>query len=393
MQINQETKEIRFGDLYEIPSRNGVSKPKRVRGSGFPMVNMGEIFKYDKIYDSIGMELAPLTLKEQANSLLMDGDLLFARQSLVAEGAGKCSIFKGTTRQTTFESHLIRVRLKKDIANPDFFYYYFSSPRGKAKTQSLVMQVAAAGIRGSELENLNVDYLPLKTQKAIASTLSLFDDLIENNKRRIYILETLAQKIYTEWFVNFRFPGSEKIRFGNDGLPDGWEVKRVEDVIKRVSAGRRYENKTVKPTGKVPVLDQGRSGIIGYHNDEPSVVASTDDPIIVFANHTCYQNLIMFAFSAIQNVLPFLPLDDRNVFWLHFATKNLISFNDYKGHWPEFMTKKLNVPPVEVTDKFGREVRECIVLKYKLEKQNEILIKSRDLILPQLVTGKLEIKS
>lgn len=65
------------------------------------------------------------------------------------------------------------------------------------------------------------------------------------------------------------------------------------------------QKKTAEEKGTVPILDQGKSGLIGYHNDKPGMMASPDDPIIVFANHTCYMRLIMFDFSAIQNVLPF----------------------------------------------------------------------------------------
>lgn len=114
---------IRFGDLYAIDSRNGLSKPSKIRGSGYKMINMGELFANDRIYD-IPMELVPLKDPEKINAKVEVGDLLFARQSLVLEGAGKCSIVMEVSPLTVFESHLIRVRLK-DNANPVFYYYYF----------------------------------------------------------------------------------------------------------------------------------------------------------------------------------------------------------------------------------------------------------------------------
>lgn len=113
---------IRFGDLYAIDSRNGLSKPSKIRGSGYKMINMGELFANDRIYD-IPMELVPLKDPEKINAKVEVGDLLFARQSLVLEGAGKCSIVMEVSPLTVFESHLIRVRLK-DNANPVFYYYY-----------------------------------------------------------------------------------------------------------------------------------------------------------------------------------------------------------------------------------------------------------------------------
>jgi len=84
-------KTIRFGDLYAIDSRNGLSKPSKVRGQGYKMINMGELFANERIYD-IPMELVPLKDSEKEKAKVEEGDLLFARQSLVLEGAGKCSI-------------------------------------------------------------------------------------------------------------------------------------------------------------------------------------------------------------------------------------------------------------------------------------------------------------
>ena len=134
---------VPFSQLYAAESRNGLTKPSKVRGSGFKMINMGELFANDRIYD-IPMELVPLTDSEKKNCQVSIGDLLFARQSLVLEGAGKCSIVMDVSPLTVFESHLIRVRLNKQVANPLFYYYYFRSAFSPIKT--IVSQCAQAGI-------------------------------------------------------------------------------------------------------------------------------------------------------------------------------------------------------------------------------------------------------
>ena len=92
-------KKVKFGSLYKIDSRNGLTKPSKVRGEGYKMINMGELFSYDRIYD-IPMELVPLKDSEKLNAKIEAGDLLFARQSLVLEGAGKCSIIMETSDLT-----------------------------------------------------------------------------------------------------------------------------------------------------------------------------------------------------------------------------------------------------------------------------------------------------
>ncbi len=387
---------IEFGKLYLEPSRNGLNRPTRMRGQGYKMVNMGEIFAYDRINNQ-DMELVPMNEKEESKFNLKPKDLLFARQSLVDSGVGKCSIVLETPELITFESHLIRIRLDPKKTNPPFYYYYFISPQGKANIQSLMMQAAAAGIRGSELAKLKVPFPNRTTQSKIATTLSDYDDLIENNNRRIQILEKITQTVYNEYFIKFRFPGHIKVKMVNAELgkiPEGWEVLKVGDVIERFPSGKKYDNKTVLPKGKVPVLDQGRSGIIGYHNNEPDVMASEDEPIIIFANHTCYQRIIMFPFSAIQNVIPFLPRRDRrkDIYWLHWATKDVIKFNDYKGHFPEFTTKKIIFPPADICSAFAELIKPMLQLRYKLEQKNKILQENRDLLLPKLISGEIDVE-
>ena len=119
--MNWET--TRFESLYSVESRNGLTKPGKIRGTGYKMINMGELFSNDRIYD-IPMELVPLSEKEKGTAKVEVGDLLFARQSLVLEGAGKCSIVMATSELTVFESHLIRVRLNQEKANPLFWEHH-----------------------------------------------------------------------------------------------------------------------------------------------------------------------------------------------------------------------------------------------------------------------------
>jgi type I restriction enzyme, S subunit len=296
-------------------------------------------------------------------------------------------------REVAFNQDLKALRCKDGV---DSWFLYFWLLANSYEVLGLVDEAAhgTKRLQSDRLLNLEVNLPHLETQRKIASILSTYDDLIENNTRRIKILEEQARMIYREWFVNFRFPGHEQVKTVDSQIgkiPKGWEVVTVEQVIRRMSAGKKYDNKTVSPTGTVPVLDQGKSGIIGYHNDEPGVIASEENPIIVFANHTCYQHLIQFPFSAIQNVLPFLSSKEnqRNIYWLHWATKDLIQFNDYKGHWPEFNSKELLLPDTKTCDSFGAFVRPVVKFIYKMELKNQNLRQTRDLLLPKLISGEV----
>ncbi len=204
-----------FGALYDGPSRNGLMRPKAVRGSGVAMVNMGEIFAHDRIGD-VPMERVPLSEAEAERFLLQDGDLLFARASLTLEGAGKVAILLPAPYPRTFESHIIRVRLDRRRVTPSFYYYFFRSPIGRTTMTSIVEQVSAAGIRASDLATLPVPLPPLPEQRAIAGVLGALDDKIELNRKKARVLEGIARAVFTSWFVDF-----DPVRRAAAGKPTG----------------------------------------------------------------------------------------------------------------------------------------------------------------------------
>lgn len=393
MKIN----DVIFEDFYSCPSRNGIYKEEKYHGSGWKIVNMGELFRYDFISNQ-EMNRVQLTNTEKRAFKLEDGDLLFGRRSLIEDGAGKCSIVINPMESTTFESSIIRVRLDNKKVNPQFLFYYFKSYYGRGRIKAIVSGVNVKGIRGSDLKKiqLSLPYSDISKQDSVVSTLSNYDDLIETNRRRIQLLEESARLLFREWFVYFRFPGHEKVKIKKDGIsktPEGWGKEKVINVVKRVAPGELYDQATAEPTGIVPILDQGQSGIIGYHNNEPSVIASLDNPVIVFANHTCNQRITHFPFSAIQNIFPFVPSDEnyRNIYWLHYATDNLVQLNAYKGHWPEFMAKNILLPPEDLCDEFGNIISMIHKQIFYLSIQNQKLAQARDLLLPRLMNGAIEV--
>ena len=243
---------VKFGDLYAEPSRNGLTKPKAVRGTGTKMVNMGEIFAHGRIARA-PMDRVPLSDTEAERSLLCEGDLLFARQSLVLSGAGKCSIFLGDTEPVCFESHIIRVRIDTKKANPTYLYYFFQSPSGRASIHSIVEQGAgASGIRGSDLAYLQFHIPDFGIQRAIAYILGTLDDKIDLNWRMNETLEAMVRALFKSWFIDFD-PVRAKMSGRDTGLPkhladlfpdrlvkselgempEGWKVGTLGNVLRQ----------------------------------------------------------------------------------------------------------------------------------------------------------------
>ena len=247
----EEWKECKFKDLYRIPSKNGLSKPSRVRGSGYKMINMGELFSNDRIYN-IPMELVPLTDTEKENAKVEVNDLLFARQSLIVEGAGKCSIVMETDELTVFESHIIRVRLNPELAYPPFFYYYFKNKNSPIR--AIIQHCVQAGIKASDLAEITVKLPPLPTQQKIAAILSSLDDKIELNNKINTNLEQQAQALFKNWFVDFEPFGGK--------MPEGWKVGKLSDVADYLNGlamqkFRPLEGEEGLPVLKIKELRQG----------------------------------------------------------------------------------------------------------------------------------------
>ncbi|KKU99808.1 MAG: hypothetical protein A2898_02015 [Candidatus Kerfeldbacteria bacterium RIFCSPLOWO2_01_FULL_48_11] len=380
----QKVKLAKFADINPSVSL--------VRGKEYPFMDMADVQPLSRTTDWEKMKVY-----SGSGARFEIGDTLFARITPCLEN-GKITQALKLDKPGFGSTEFIILRGKKGIADTNFVHYLSRTYRvRKLAEQSMIGASGRQRVEREAFESIEVEVpKDLTTQSRIASILSAFDEKIELNNKINATLEKMAQEIFKEWFVKFRFPGHEKAEFVDSELgkvPKGWEIDRVEKLVKRVSAGKKYEQKTALEEGKVPILDQGKSGIIGFHSSEPGVAASAGNPIIVFANHTCYENLIMFPFSAIQNVLPFRPNPDykRDIFWLFFATKDLVVFNDYKGHWPELMSRRIVIPPEHLTQKFGDIARPITIKKYRAQIENKSLAKLRDLLLPKLMKGEVRV--
>ena len=144
-------------------------------------------------------------------------------------------------------------------------------------------------------------------------------------------------------FIRFGFPAAEL----EAHTPLGWELFTVSEAIAQEKVGRKYDNKSVLHVGSVPVLNQQALGFHGYHNDEPGVFASQDNPVVTFANHTCAIRLVDFPFSAIQNVFVLrgraMCSDTR---FLKYWLTGRIETDSYRGHFPDLLNMRLPLPPL-----------------------------------------------
>lgn len=275
-----------------------------------------------------------------------------------------------------------------------FLFYYLSS-HSVVKYLSNIAELSQStfpSFSPKDLGKIDLPELTIEKQTKIASILSAYDDLIENNNKRIKILEQMAENLYKEWFVRFRFPGHETAEFEN-GIPKGWEVVRVKNCLKRLPFNRLYKQDELESSGKVIVVDQSSNEFMGYHNNEPSHYASFEEPIILFGDHSCKFVLMTKNFSLGENVVPFKSIgtEEFDNYYLYYAVHKLIVTEEYKRHWGRFTAMKIFKPQIDLQRRFAEFVKQLVYEKEMLWNQKQNLIKQRDLLLPRLMSGKLEV--
>ena len=328
------------------------------------------------------------------------GDILFEMAGGTAkQSTGRSALLKGTFFQdhegpilcASFCRHL-RLNLKR---HDSAFIYYLLQALYKAGYMA-VYNIQHTGVSRFQYTSfkkqtvLDVPLLP--TQKKIAATLSAYDDLIENNQRRIVLLETMAEEIYREWFVRLRFPGHEKVKFVK-GLPADWDIKRVKEIVTRKQFGRIYREAELFDGGQVVIIDQSRVDCLGYHDGEAQHLASPDSPILLFGDHSCKMILMTKPFSLAENVIPFNSKPNVSPYFLFHLVKDLARTTEYKRHWTDLMNREVLVPVKTLQVKFEGSVKrnheEIEILREAIRKSEKV----RNMLLPRLISGKLSVEN
>ena len=427
-----EWQEIEFGDILPNGTRNGVYKKKSFHGTGVKIVNMGELFAHPRLRD-IPMKRVELTQSELERSSLRPGDLLFARRSLVAEGAGKCTLVMEVNEPTTFESSIIRARPDYRRANSLFLYYFFNSPQGRYLLGTILRQVAVSGITGADLVKLRIPLPPLDEQQAIAHILGTLDDKIELNRQMNRTLEEMARAIFKSWFVDFD-PVRAKADGRNTGLPaeiaalfpdsfedselgeipKGWGISPIGDVVQVVGGGTPSTRepaywdggthpfctpKDMSQLTNVVLLeterhltDEGMAKVSSGQLPVGTVLLSSRAPIgyLAIAEMPISVNQGIIAMVC-DSTLP-------NLYVLYWTQANMdrVLANANGSTFMEISKRNFRpitavVPTPEVLQRFMRIVNPFHQQIVSLHKQSRQLANIRDTLLPKLISGKLRV--
>ncbi len=382
-----EWKKVRLGDIATFS--NGINFGKESYKAGVKLIgvsNFGNRFfpDYDELEEVDENVLRP-------NDYLKNGDIVFVRSNGNKELVGRCMLIQNPPSTVTYSGFCIRARLNNIDENcPSFFAYYF-----KSKDFRKAMSNTAVG---ANIQNLNqgllsnhIFYLPpLETQQKIAGILSAYDDLIENNRQQIKLLEEAAQKLYKEWFVKLNFPSHENVKIV-DGVPEGWKKGIVSD-LGEFKRGKTITKDQTLP-GKVPVVAGGLDP--AYYHDE----SNTETPVITVSGSGANAGFTRLYYEKVwASDCSYLDISKcENLYFVYCILKNSKAEieNLQKGAaQPHVYAKDLNaittiIPSEEMLEKFS------IVVKSYFEKirTNQSQIKqlqiARDKLLPKLMCGEL----
>ena len=304
------------------------------------------------------------------------------------------------------------LRVDETKADYKFLYYYFYSDAWRATVnENIVLGATVYRIPLIKFPDFPVELPPLKTQHRIADILSAYDDLIENNQKQIKLLEEAAQRLYKEWFVDLRFPGHENTKIV-DGVPEGWNWCKLEDAIQldpkvtltkermkqfipmsalstasmvldesqftetTSNSGSKFQNGDTLLARITPCLENGKTAYVSGLKSDEGAVGSTE--------------YIVMRAKTINSYMVYLlaRTDD-----FRQSAINSMSGSDGRQRVKSDKLKMLDYlhPTSELVEKF-ENVEEPIFEKiYRLSEQMQQAKQARDLLLPKLMRGEVEV--
>jgi type I restriction enzyme, S subunit len=342
------------------------------------------------------------------------GDIVYGRRGDI----GRCALIAKRENGWLCGTGSLRISLGESVVNPKFLYYYLG--------QSHVIEWICNQAIGSTLPNLNTSiirsipiiYPTLKLQIKIGDVLSAYDDLIENNTRRIKILEKMAQLLYREWFVNFRFPGHEEVKLVESPIgliPEGWEVSKLEDLgsLSRGKSRHRPRNDASLYGGDYPFIQTGEVKqaqlfITEYtqtYNELGLTQSKLWEPgtlLITIAANIAETSILTFPACFPDSILGFVPDSEKvssefikySIDVLKIQMQNA-SRGTTQDNLSQDKIRLFNflVPSKIFIQKFGQITQPIFQQIRNLLVKNGNLRQTRDLLLPKLISGEIDVEA
>lgn len=338
--------------------------------------------------------------KDRKKFLLKKNDLLIARTGATV---GVSQFIKEDT-EAVYNNGTIRLRLEKSL-NPRFVYYIFQTKGFLQYIDNISCVATQPNLRIEGLLRFTIPDYSIEKQNAIVKTLSTFDDLIENNNKRIKLLEQMAENLYKEWFVRFRFPGYEDVEF-EEKKPRSWQVGTEDkkhfaptifryDEFGTIGSFVRGKNITAAQMieENIPVISAGLQPS-GYHNE-----ANVFGENLTISASGANAGYLQYNLNDIWAADCSYYQDNATIWFVYNTLKYLqpvISNLQCGAAQPHVYPKNINslcilIPTEELIHKYNDFVKPYYDEIKVLNQHNQLLTQQRDMLLPRLMSGKLEV--
>ena len=314
--------------------------------------------------------------------IIQKGDILYSRRGDV----GRCAIASDHETGWLCGTGCLRVTTDTTIADSKFVFYQLQQPEVVGWVEKHAVGATMLNLNTTILSNIPLLLPPIEIQRRIADILSAYDDLIENNRKQIKLLEEAAQRLYKEWFVDLRFPGHEHTK-NVDGVPEGWEKRLLGDIVE-VKYGK--DHKSI-PDGLIPVYGSG--GFMRKCNQ-----ALYDGESVLIPRKGSLNNIIYVdeAFWTVDTMFyTKMKLPDIGIF-VYFFVKSFDMYSMNIGAAvPSMTTNILNaldiiIPNNDVLGQFQSVSKRFFNKIALLHKQIGTATQARDHLLPKLMSGEVE---
>lgn len=338
------------------------------------------------------------------------GDILITTEAPLGEVARV-----GPDARIALAQRVILLRPNAKLVDPSFLFHYLRSPQAQASLSRRASGTTVSGIRQPELKAVEIRLPPMEAQKSIGLVLDAVDDLIENNRRRLEILEQMARAIYREWFVRFRYPGHEEVPLVDSGIgpvPRSWAVvpastpitvnprikldKTVEhpfismgDLDDRRMGCRPSEYRLARSGSKfqqgdtlfariTPCLENGKTGLVQTLSEGEVGLGSTE--------------FIVLRGKDVGSAFTYC-LAREDDFRMHAIASMSGASGRQRVRNECFDTYMLAVPPPELAAAFENAIEPAFSLAAVLRDESEKLRNILDLLLPKLVTCQIDVST
>lgn len=383
---------VKLGDLYTV--HNGLSKGKKFFGTGFPFLSFSIVFNKwfipEQLYD-----LVEVDEKERNSYSIKKGDVFITRTSETMEELGMSTVALKDYPNATYNGFTKRLRPITELLEPRFIGYYLRTPEFRGNFMAFSAMTTRASLTNDDLLSLEVPVPPLPVQQRIASILSAYDDLIENNQKQIKLLEEAAQRLYKEWFVDLRFPGHENVKIV-DGVPEGWEKEKLIELAELKAGGDKPKifSKIKSNICKVPIFSNGleNEGLFGYTDKadigQESITISARGNV----GYTCLRREPYLAIVRLICVIPRkMHISTYLYFYLKHTNYNSNGSAQQQLTIPMIKNTVVCVPDENMLSDFDDKARCYFDLVDALKSKISSLREARDRLLPKLMSGEIEV--